>query len=129
MPNTAMTEFLTAAQQDQALAGRLREAVASNDPAAAVEAIADLAASAGFEVGPSDVEAFRRNALAEIEGELSDSSLDSVSGGTVVYAEPIDDPFVPTIGGGSITPSTIGIIGLVPGGGNIGNINDWLKNW
>jgi len=76
-----MRDFLATTIKETALSGRLREAVEGNDRAAAVEAIADLAASAGYEVGPADVEAFRRQALAEIEGDLSETSLGSVTAG------------------------------------------------
>lgn len=114
MSEQAMTDFLALAVKDAALSGRLREAVAGNDRILAVEAIADLAASAGYEVGPSDVEAFRRKALAQIEGELPEASLESVAGGIVVSTEPVPGPFTPAHG--------------IPGGID-GGIGDWLKSW
>src|SRR5690606_30082899 len=59
MSEHAMSDFLAAAVKDAALSGRIREAVAGNERIVAVQTIADLAASAGYEVGPADVEAFR----------------------------------------------------------------------
>jgi len=84
----ATIDFFAAARKDPALAGRLHEAIAANDRAAAAEAIADLAALAGFEIGPADVEAFCRGALAEIEGARFAASTVSVA-----------RPFMAAIGG------------------------------
>ncbi len=120
MSERAMSDFLAAAVKDAALSGRIREAVAGNERIVAVQTIADLAASAGYEVGPADVEGFRLRALAEIEGELSDASLDAVAGGTVVSTEPVPGPFTPANGG----MSAIGALG-----GFSGSIDDWLKGW
>lgn len=82
MSDEAMKSFMAQAARDPALAGQVRDAVAQHDGPQAVAALARIAKDAGHDVEAADVEAFRTRALGALEeGELTEESLERVSGG------------------------------------------------
>jgi len=84
MSQQAMTALFASLPESPALAGRFRDAVEQNEGQQAIEAVARVAAEAGYDVDSTDVAIFRASALELLEdGDLSEEHLEKVSGGVV----------------------------------------------
>ncbi len=118
MSQQAMTEFFSALHDDPALAERVRNAVEQNEGQAAIEAVAGVAADAGFDVGVADVADFRSRALELIEdSELSEERLEEVAGGLIG----VDDVLL--VGGGAVMLGGLtALVGSAVAVGSLGTV-------
>ena len=109
MSHEAMKSFMKQAAGDTALAERFRDAVARSEEAEAMAAIARVATGAGYLVDVADVSAFRTQMLDTLDdGELSDDSLNTVSGGIIG----VDDLL---IAGALASAATLPALGVATG--------------
>ena len=83
MSRQGLEAFVTAAQGDPALADGAARAAAGRGEAESLHAVASFARERGYDVGEDELAAaWREASMARTDGELSDSELGAVSGGT-----------------------------------------------
>ncbi|WP_213473771.1 hypothetical protein [Thalassospira tepidiphila] len=137
MSAQAMADFLVEANQNEALAVGMVEAIGDKEGAAATSAVAEYANQNGYDVTEEDA-AEAQMALVkatEGEGELSDDDLDDVSGGiagTIALAAAATS----IAASGAITGANMaasgGIVSSVIGHGinkTVNDVGEFFKQW
>lgn len=139
MSQQAMTKFFSALHENPALAERVRDAVEQNEGQAAIEAVAGVAADAGFDVSVADVADFRSRALELLaDGELSEQNLEKVAGGLIGVDDVLLLGAAPVMLGGLTalagSAMAVGSLGTVTAGMMISTdfankVSDFFSKW